>query len=595
MWRRSLLHSGVQSLRTPSNRWNKPIFTRFISKNATRSFSSNANALPPREQMEFDVVIVGAGPAGLGAAIRLKQLAIQNNQELSVCIVEKGAEVGSHILSGNVFEPRALNELIPDWKDKGAPLTTPVTQDSFHVMTSASSSIKIPNMFLPKGLHNDGNYIISLSNLCKWLASQAEELGVEIYPGFSASEVVYENDVVKGIATADLGIAKDGSVKDTFQRGMELRGKQTLFAEGCRGSLSELLMAKYNLREFSDPQTYGLGVKEIWEVDPAKHKAGTVQHTFGWPLDRQTYGGTFLYHMQPNLVLLGMVVGLDYKNPYLSPYEELQRWKHHPLIKNVIEGGNCISYGARCINEGGLQAIPKVTFPGGALIGCAPGFLDVPKIKGSHMAMKTGMMAAEAVFDHLTTGKEGHEATEYIHKLGDSWVYKDLHAVRNVHPSFKYGNVAGFLYSGLALHILKGREPWTWTHNTTDADATKKASECKPIEYPKPDGKISFDLLTNLARSGTNHEHDQPSHLKIKPGMESVPEQISLKEYAAPESRFCPARVYEYVPKEDSSELKLQINAQNCLHCKCCDIKTPKNYIKWTVPEGGGGPAYANM
>lgn len=544
--------------------------------------------------MDYDVVVVGAGPAGLSAAIKMKQLANEAGAELNVCVVEKGAEVGSHILSGNVFEPTALNELIPDWKEKGAPLLQEVKSDKMFYLTE-KGSYPLP---IPSTLHNDGNYIISLSNLCRWLNEQAEELGVEVYPGFSASEVLYgEEGEVRGIATSDMGVGKDGQAKDTFTRGMELRGKQTLFAEGARGSLSQLVMENFNLRADCDPQTYGLGIKEVWEVPEAQCKPGHVQHTIGWPVkDIHTWEGTFLYHVAPNKILLGMVVGLDYPNPTLSPYQEFQQWKTHPLITKTLKGGKCISYGARALNEGGFQAVPKLTFPGGALIGCAAGFLNVPKIKGSHTAMKTGMLAGEAVFEHIQgeTGVEalvGADLVDFEAKVKKSWVWEELETVRNIHPSFKYAGLPGFaLYSGLDLFLLKGNCPWTFYNSKQDHEKTKPIADCTPITYPKPDGVISFDLLTNLQRSGTYHDDDQPPHLKIKPGMEGKPTQLSMPKFGGPEQFFCPAKVYEYNDKNE-----LIINAQNCLHCKTCDIKTPDNYIQWTVPEGTGGPNYESM
>jgi len=556
-----------------------------------------------REQMEYDVVIVGAGPAGLSTAIRLKQLSQETGKELEVCVLEKGAEVGAHILSGNVFEPRALNELIPDWKEKGAPLDTPVTDDKMMLLTEGGGSVPLPNI---PTLNNHGNYIISLGQLCRWMAEQAEEMGVDIIPGFSGSGLLFNEDGgVKGVVTRDLGIGKDGKPKDSFEPGAELIAKQTVLAEGCRGSLSQEAMAKFDLRANCAAPTYGIGIKEVWQVDESVHKPGTAIHTLGYPLQSpkagwDTYGGTFLYHMKPNIVMTGMVVGLDYKNPYLSPYDEFQRWKHHPAVRDIFAHpkSKCLQYGARALNEGGFQAVPKLTFPGGALIGCAAGFLNVPKIKGSHTAMKSGMLAAEEIHKALTENEGADnsiEATGYQTAYENSWVHEELKAVRNYHPSFEKGLFAGLAYSGMSAFFLGGKEPWTFSNHKTDSEKTLPASECKPIDYPKPDGKISFDILTNLARSGTNHEGDQPVHLRVKEGMEDVPSEVSYKVYGAPETRFCPAKVYEYTTDEDGSNPKLVINAQNCVHCKTCDIKMPKEYIKWTVPEGAGGPAYESM
>eukprot|EP00301_Raphidiophrys_heterophryoidea_P000002 c10000_g1_i1.p1 GENE.c10000_g1_i1~~c10000_g1_i1.p1 ORF type:complete len:604 (-),score=157.25 c10000_g1_i1:124-1890(-) len=562
-----------------------PLTTRFI-----RSYSTEVE---PRDAMEYDVVVVGAGPAGLSAAIKIKQLAAEKGEDVSVCVLEKGAEVGAHILSGNCFQPTALNELIPDWKEKEAPIHTPITHDDVYFLTE-KHAIPLPK---PPHMNNHGNYIISLSQLVRWLGTQAEELGVEIYPGFAGSEVLYnEQGQVVGVASGDMGIAKDGSKKPTYARGIELRAKQTLFAEGCRGSLTKTLLKHFNLTANSQPQTYGLGVKEVWQIDPANSKPGTVVHTMGWPLPRDVYGGSFLYHMDGNKVLIGFVVGLDYTNPYLSPYQEFQKYKMHPKIRSVLEGGQCIQYGARSLNEGGLQSLPKLTFPGGMLVGCAAGFLNVPKIKGTHTAMKTGMLAAEAVVESFAseTGKmEGVEVTSYADKFKNSWAYDELNEIRNVRPAFKWGFYPGLVNAGLETLLLKGRVPWTIAHHGTDHESTLPASQCQKIEYPKPDGKITFDLLSNLALSGTNHDHDSPAHLKILDP--SIPPKVNYAIYAAPESRFCPAKVYEYVTEEDGSNPKLVINAQNCLHCKACDIKDPSQNINWEVPEGGGGPKYTEM
>ena len=547
--------------------------------------------------MNYDVVIVGAGPAGLAAAIRLKQLAAAAGRELGVCVIEKGSEVGAHIMSGAVFEPRALDELIPDWKDKGAPLKTPATDDTFLYLTE-TRAVRLPT---PPQMNNHGNYIISLANLCRWLAVQAEELGVEIYPGFAAAEVLYDdtNDKnggrVLGVATGNMGVGKDGEPTDGFQPGVELRATYTLFAEGCRGSLTKTLIARFDLAGGSDPQTYGLGVKELWEVKPEHHKPGKVVHTAGWPMDAQTYGGSFLYHLEDNQIAVGFVTGLDYENPYLNPFEEMQRFKTHPAVRGIFEGGRRIAYGARAIVEGGFQSIPKLIFPGGALIGDTAGFLNVPKIKGSHTAMKSGMTAAEAVFDALAHGTPPAEVTEYPVRLKKTWLWAELHAVRNIRPSFHWGLLGGFVYSAIDTVLLRGRAPWT-LRNRADHTALKPAQDCTPIAYPKPDGKLTFDRLSSVFISNTNHEENQPAHLKLKDA--AVPVAVNLALYDGPEARFCPAGVYEFVetaPNEEGGGKRLQINAQNCVHCKTCDIKDPTQNIDWVVPEGGGGPNYPNM
>ena len=527
------------------------------------------------------------------------------------------SEIGAHILSGNVFDPKALEELFPDkdWKqellDSQGSYATPVTADKFLVLTE-SSSMTIPNLLLPPQLDNHGNYVISLSQLCRWMATQAEELGVEIYPGFAASEVLVEDGAVRGIVTRDVGIGKDGQPKATFEPGMELRARQTLFAEGARGSCSEWIMDKFNLREGCQPQTYGLGLKEVWQVPKEQFQKGFVQHTLGWPLQSgpmdKVFGGSFLYHQEPDLVLVGLVVGLDYQNPYLNPYKEFQRWKTHPEIRKHLEGGTCISYGARVLNEGGYHSIPKLTFPGGALMGCSAGFLNAVKIKGSHTAIKSGTLAAEAAFESLQEGEavaetgelpdEAVELTTYESSMKTSWVNDELYQVRNTHEAFsRWGVGGGLVYTGLATHITKGREPWTLEHTGRDADKTGLAENYQEILYPSYDGKLTFDLLTNLQRAGTYHEDDQPSHLRIKEEHADVPVSMSMQKYAAPEQRFCPAGVYEYVDNDakDGPPKKLVINAQNCVHCKCCSIKMPCEYIDWTVPEGGGGPQYQVM
>ena len=545
-----------------------------------------------REFMEYDVVIVGAGPSGLSTAIRLRQIAEETGNELSVCVIEKGSEVGAHILSGAVLEPRALNELIPDWKERGAPLHTPVAEDRFMYLTR-NSGFRMPT---PPQMNNHGNYIISLGNLCRWLAEQAEALGVEIYPGFAAAEVLYAGDgSVRGIATGDMGIGKDGEPTSNHTPGIELHAKQTVFSEGCRGSLTKTLFEKYDLRDGIDPQTFGIGIKELWEVDPAVHQEGLVLHTVGWPVDSSTYGGSFLYHLENNQISVGYVVGLDYQNPHLSPFDEFQRFKTHPKIKRFFEGGRRVAYGARAINEGGFQSIPKLTFPGGLIVGCGAGFLNVPKIKGSHTAMKSGMTAAEAIASTLTGGGEGGqglEVSDYGDRIKKSWIWEELYRVRNIRPGFRAGTMFGLAHAAIDTYLFQGKAPWTLRHHP-DHESLRPAAHCEKIQYPKPDGKVSFDKLSSVFISNTNHEENQPAHLTLKD--QSVPVAHNLEYYDAPEQRFCPAGVYEIIHDDDGENPALRINAQNCVHCKTCDIKDPTQNINWVVPEGGGGPNYPNM
>ncbi len=534
-----------------------------------------------REAMEFDVVIVGAGPAGLSAAIRLKQLA----PDAGVCVVEKGGEVGAHILSGAVIETRALSELLPDWKDRGAPLLTPAGEDRFLFLTE-TRAFKLPT---PPQMHNAGNYVVSLGDVCRWLGREAERLGIEIYPGFAAAEVLVEGNRVVGVATGDMGITKEGGHGPNYQPGMELRASYTLFAEGCRGSLTKQVAARFNLRDGRDPQTYALGIKELWEIPAAQHQPGLVEHSVGWPLDRNTYGGSWLYHWGDNLVSYGFVVGLDYHNPWLSPFDEMQRFKTHPAMRKHFEGGRRISYGARALSEGGLQSIPKLTFPGGALIGDTAGFLNVPKIKGTHAAMKSGMLAAEAVAEALEHNRPA-EPESYESRFRESWLYEELHGARNIRPSFaKFGLYGGIAYSALDTVLLRGRAPWTMHHAHADHEGLRPAKEAPRIAYPKPDGKLTFDRLSSVFISNTNHEEDQPPHLRLRdPGRW---QGVNWEQFASPESRYCPAGVYEAVGVEQG-EPRLQINAQNCVHCKTCDIKDPTQNIDWKTPEGSGGPNY---
>jgi electron-transferring-flavoprotein dehydrogenase len=538
--------------------------------------------------MEFDVVIVGAGPSGLAAAIRLGQLNAEHGGELSICVVEKGSEVGAHILSGAVIEPRALTELIPDWRAKGAPLNTPASEDRFFYLTKRRA-IRLPT---PPQMHGKGSYIISLGNLCRWLGGHAEGVGVELFPGFAAAEILYdETGSVRGVATGDMGVGCDGRPKPTYEPGVELIAKQTLFAEGCRGSLTQSLFDRFRLRADADPQTYGIGIKELWEVERERHQPGLVVHTIGWPLDAETYGGAFVYHLENHQVATGFVIGLDYKNPYLNPYEEFQRFKTHPRFRSTFAGGKRIAYGARALSEGGFQSIPKLTFPGGMLVGDAAGFLNVPKIKGIHTAMKSGMTAAEAVFELLADGSP-RKIAAYPERLQRTWLWPELRRERNIRPAFRYGLWAGLALSGIETYLLRGRAPWT-LHHHADHKRLRRAREARKIHYPKPDGKITFDRLSSVYLASTNHDEDQPVHLRLR--NPEIPIRVNLREYDAPEQRYCPAGVYEIVTDEQSGNPRLQINAANCVHCKTCDIKDPMQNIQWVTPEGGAGPNYPNM
>jgi len=551
-----------------------------------------ATAAIEREQMEYDVVVVGGGPAGLAAAIRLKQRAAERGAEVSVCVLEKGAEVGAHILSGAVMDPIALDELFPNWKELGAPLHTPVSEDRFYLLTE-NKAIYNPHWLLPDCFINDGYYVVSLGNVVRWLGQQAEALGVEIFPGFAAAEVLYdEGGAVRGVATGNMGVGKDGEPTANFQPGVELIGKYTLFAEGARGNLGRQLIERFRLLEGRDPQTWGIGIKELWEIDPARHKPGLVVHSAGWPLDNSTYGGGFLYHFEGNLVSIGLVVGLGYTNPYLEPFQEFQRYKTHPVIREFLEGGKRIAYGARAINASGLQSLPKLTFPGGALLGCDAGFLNAPRIKGSHAALKTGMLAAEAAFDAIAASRSRDELAAYPAAFESSWLHDELHRARNFKPYLDKGLVTGAVLWGIDQIVFRGKAPWTLHRTRADHEKLRPAAECAPIDYPKPDGKLTFDKLSSVFLSNTNHEENQPAHLTLKQA--SVPVQVNLARYAGPEQRYCPAGVYEFVKADDGSD-RLQINFQNCVHCKTCDIKDPTQNIVWVTPEGGGGPVYTSM
>jgi len=547
-----------------------------------------------RESMEFDVVIVGAGPAGLASACRIMQLAQEKEQELMVCVVEKGSEVGAHILSGAVFEPRALNELFPDWKEKGAPLNTPVVGDDIYLLNSQNNGVKLPNISVPKTMHNEGNYIVSMGNVCRWLAEQAEQMGVEIFPGFAAQQVIYNDDgSVGGIITGDMGLDADGNKKDSFMPGMELKAKYTIFAEGCRGHLGKELIAKFNLDADKSPQHYGLGFKEIWDIDPAKHQEGLVVHTAGWPLDKHTGGGGYLYHAENNQVFVGLIVDLNYSNPHLSPFEEFQRYKHHPKISQYLEGGKRVAYGARAMAKGGFNSLPKMTMPGAILVGCDAGTINFAKIKGNHTAMKSGMLAAESIVSALTSGDEGgKELTEYTESYKNSWLYDELYNTRNFGPAMhKFGMFWGGVYNTVDQNFFAGKLPFDFKDERLDYAQLDLAKDAMMINYPKPDNKLSFDRLSSVFLSNTNHEEEQPCHLKLAD--ESIPLTVNLDKYDEPAQRYCPAGVYEVEKTEEGN--KFVINAQNCIHCKTCDIKDPSQNITWVTPEGAGGPNYPNM